>query len=826
MRFHLFNLLFLLIISVSTGRATDHSTKVYHANRLLSSIRIDGVLDDSGWSTGEVAEEFIQLEPSQGFPVSQKTLVRLLYDDKNLYVCAMMYDSSPDSIFLELGNRDEGSNLNSDAFRLGIDPYNTRQTGYVFEVTVSGVQSESYNDDLSFDAVWESATQIRNDGWSMEMRIPYSAIRFPAKENQIWGLQFARLIRRNREYDQWSLTPKEVQNRMMYWGTMEGMHGVSPPLRLSLTPYFSIYAENSPVFSSDGFEGYENSYSYSGGADLKIGLDERFTLDVTLLPDFSQVQSDNKVKNLTAFETIYEERRPFFKEGTDLFSKGNLFYSRRIGRTPELFYDVPSKLEDGEKIDQNPDKARLINATKISGRTDHGLGIGILNAVTNTTYATIQRADGSKRKIVTEPLSNYNIIVLDQQLKNNSKIFLTNTNVLRDGPARDANVTSSEISLENKKNTYRVRGGYSMSRVYKNEFNSSLQQHEKKVSVGNQYFTSLDKIQGISQYGISYEVTDRKYDKNDLGYNFRRDYSTTNLYYTYYKFNPFWKHFKYGYISFWLNRQGRLSDSNRQINLEAGTNIFLLFNSNWSIYSDFGSSLARGRDYYEPRVEGMYFLSPYYHWGSINITTNYNKRLAFDFGTRGNIADMISYKAYGYYIIPRLRISDKWSVSLYYYYDKYENDLGFVNFADSYNARPVFGRRDITTIVNTLSTRYLFKNDMSLSLSARHYWSQGKYDLFYSLRDDGGITQSTWDGNENFNSNYLTADLVYNWQFAPGSFFVITYKNQIFKDNADTFQGYFRNFSGSIDEAQSNSISLKLLYYLDYQTIQRKKRRA
>ncbi len=826
MRLFILSFLILVFSTVKAIFAEGYSDKVYRAARSGSTLRIDGILDDEAWNKAELAEGFTQLEPSQGFPVSQKTVVRLLYDDANLYICAMMYDSSPDSILQELGNRDEGSNLNSDAFRLGIDPYNTRQTGYVFEVTVSGVQSESYNDDLSFDAVWESATQIRNDGWSLEMRIPYSAIRFPAKEKQVWGLQFARLIRRNREYDQWSLTPKESQNRMMFWGTMEGMNGVSPPLRLSLTPYLSVYAENSPVYSSNGFEGYENSYSYSGGADLKIGLDERFTLDVTLLPDFSQVQSDNKVKNLTAFETIYEERRPFFKEGTDLFSKGNLFYSRRIGRTPELFYDVPSLLEEGEKIEQNPDKAKLINATKISGRTDKGLGIGILNAITNTTYATIKKADGSKRKIVTEPLSNYNILVLDQQLKNNSKIFIANTNVLREGSARDANVSSTEVSLENKKNTYRLRAGYSMSRVYKNETNDSLLQSEKKISVGNQYFSSLDRIQGKSQYGVSYEVTDKKYDKNDLGYNFRRDYSTTNLYYTYYKFNPFWKHFKYGYISFWVNRQGRLSDSNKEINLEAGTNIFLLFNSNWSLYTDFGTSLARGRDYYEPRVEGLYFLSPYYHWGSVNFTTNYNKRLAFDFGARGNLGNLIDYKAYGYYIIPRLRFSDKWSIILYYYYDKYENDLGFVGFRDEENVQPAFGRRDIRTITNTLSTRYLFKNDMSISLSARHYWSQGKYELFYSLREDGGLTQSLWEGNEDFNSNYITADLVYNWQFAPGSFFVVTYKNQIFKDNADTFHRYFRNFSGSIDDAQINSISLKLLYYLDYQSIHRKKGRA
>ncbi len=820
---------YILLVSFITRSAlvfcnpTDEVKKIYLATRLESVLKIDGILEEAAWEKAQIADNFIQLEPSEGLAVSQRSVVRLMYDNANLYVCAMLYDTSPDSVLQELGNRDEGGSINSDAFRLGIDPYNTRQTGYVFEVTVSGVQSESYNDDLSFDAVWQSATQIRNDGWSLEMRIPYSAIRFPAKDMQVWGLQFARLIRRNREYDQWSLTPKEVQNRMMYWGTLEGMSGITPPLRLSLTPYLSVYAENSPVYTNEGIDGYENSYSYSGGADLKLGLDERFTLDVTLLPDFSQVQSDNKVKNLTAFETIYEERRPFFKEGTDLFSKGNLFYSRRIGKIPGLFYDIPDLLEEGERIEHNPDKARLINATKVSGRTDQGLGLGILNAVTNTTYATIQRADGGTRKIETEPLSNFNILVLDQQLKNNSKVFFANTNVMREGDSRDANVSSAAVSLENKKNTYRVNANYSMSRVYENSIDQSNMIATKNVSVGNQYSSGIHKIKGNSQYGISYEVSDKKYDKNDMGYNFTHDYSTANVYYTLYKFNPFWKYFKYGNLSFWINRQGRLSDHNRQTNVEGGTNFFLLFNSNWSLYSDFGTSLARGRDYYEPRVEGLYFRNPLYHWGSINITTNYNRKLALDFGARGNLGNAIGYTSLGYYIIPRLRISNKWSVTLSYYYDKYDNDLGFVNFKENDSDQPVFGQRDITTITNTLTTRYLFKNDMSLSLSARHYWSQGEYSQFYLLRDDGGITEYFWGGNENFSSNYITADLVYNWQFAPGSFFLVTYKNQILKDVTEARHGYFRNFSSSIDEAQINSISLKILYYLDYLSIRRKK---
>src|SRR6185436_20004732 len=238
------------------------------------------------------------------------------------------------------------------------------------------------------------------------------------------------------------------------------------------------------------------------------GIDERFTLDMTLFPDFSQVQSDNKVKNLTAFETIYQENRPFFKEGVELFSKGGLFYSRRIGRTPGDFYSVEDQLGPGESVKQNPDKVRLLNGMKVSGRTDKGLGVGVFNAVTANTYATINTSEGGSRKILTEPLTNYNILVFDQNLPHNSDVYLVNTNVTREGSARDANVTTGFGAYELKNHGYRFSGRYSMSRVY--------DPHEQ-VKVGNQSGLSIDKQQGTWRYGVFSEYDDKNYDKNDLG---------------------------------------------------------------------------------------------------------------------------------------------------------------------------------------------------------------------------------------------------------------------------------------------------------------------
>lgn len=804
-----------LLLSLYSG--AEIVPKTYEAKAAISEIKIDGEENDPAWAMATIAGDFTQLEPIEGAPITQRTDVKVVYDNTAIYVFAVMHDTHPDSILHELGNRDEGLNLNADGFRFAIDPYNKRQSGYVFLVTASGVQTEYLDDDITFDAVWQSAVKITSTGWTAEMKIPYSAIRFPSTQSQIWGLQFARSIRRNREYDQWTLTPKEIQNKMLYWGTMTGIHDIKPPVRLTLTPYFSVYADRAPRFVNGLQTGYDNSFGYTGGADLKYGIDERFTIDMTLLPDFSQVQSDNKVKNLSAFETIYDEKRPFFKEGTTLFSKGNLFYSRRIGETPGLFYDVPYQLEEGEVLEKNPDKARLVNATKLSGRTDKGLGIGILNAITANTYARIKKADGSYRELLTEPLTNFNIIVLDQQLKHNSNVSLINTNVTRDGKARDANVTALRGAYQDKNNTIQISGAGNLTHV-------TQWSGTKNVKDGNLYFVAFDKIKGVSQYGISYESANENYDKNDLGYNFYSDYTSFNTYWTVQAFNPFWKYFKQGNITPFLNRSGRLSAGNKMTDITLGMNFFLLFNNNWSIYSEFGRSLADSYDYYEPRIQGRFCRVPGSHYGSVNFTTNYNKKLAFDFGGRFNFIDEWGYRSLGYYLNPIIRVSDKMSIRLEHFLDVYENDRGYIDYNENENSI-FYGSRDIITITNAITTRYLFKNDMSLSLTGRHYWSEGTYKDYFQLMGDGELiprahTELT---DYDFNSNYFTVDVVYNWQFAPGSSFIATFKNIILLDDNKTHYDYFRNFNRMLSSPQTNSISLKFLYYLDYQYFVRKK---
>jgi hypothetical protein len=257
------------------------------------------------------------------------------------------------------------------------------------------------------------------------MRIPYSALRFTSSEGQTWGLNITRRRNKTGQQYMWNPVDPKVNGFINQEGLWRGIEKIDAPIRLSFSPYFSTYVNHYP-YKTAGKK--DVTSSVNGGMDVKYGITDAFTLDMTLIPDFGQVQSDNQVLNLSPFEVRYNENRAFFTEGTELFNKGNLFYSRRIGSRPLHYWDVYGQLNTDEEVIKNPSESKLINATKISGRTKGGLGIGFFNALTKPIHATVEDNAKQKREIETAPLTNYNIIVFDQTLKNNSSVSFINTN--------------------------------------------------------------------------------------------------------------------------------------------------------------------------------------------------------------------------------------------------------------------------------------------------------------------------------------------------------------------------------------------------------------
>ncbi len=311
----------------------DVAKKRVQAQRIRQTIQLDGLLDEEAWLNAPPATGFLQLEPRPGEPASRRTEVRVLYDDVGLYVGARLFDE-PDSILMELSERDDFGN--TDWFGLFIDSYRDGINGVSFIVTPANVQFDAkystFGEDENWDAVWESRTSINAEGWVAELHIPYSAIRFPKTNEQTWHINFGRLIQRSQQKSFWSKIDPQQQGLLNQSGYLTGISGIQSPVRLQATPFLAVYGE----VHHDAAENPPNSWgrSINGGMDIKYGINDAFTLDMTLIPDFGEARSDNQVLNLSPFEVRFDENLAFFTEGAELFNKGGLFYSRRIGGLP------------------------------------------------------------------------------------------------------------------------------------------------------------------------------------------------------------------------------------------------------------------------------------------------------------------------------------------------------------------------------------------------------------------------------------------------------------------------------------------------------------
>lgn len=771
------------------------------ASRTYEKITVDGRDDEQQWSHADVATHFLELNPTEGKPPRFPTEVRVLYDDNNIYILGYCYDEYPDSILTQLGERDD--NLNADLFTVSLDTYNQMIDAFTFSVSASGVQSDARISDRSFNAVWESAVQIVEDGWIVEMEIPYYAIRFPKGKEQTWRVNFEREIRRSRTVLQWALVPKEVETELNYWGLLKGLDDIKDPLRLSLSPYVSSFAE---------YSGGQSTIGYGAGADLKLGLNESFTLDMTLLPDFSQVRSDNIIKNLGAFEVAFEEQRPFFQEGVELFNLGGLFYSRRIGGVPTRYGQAFSNLDSTEVGIDNPANAKLVNVAKVSGRNQKGLGIGVMNAITAPTNALIENtATETTRVVETNPLVNYSIVSLDQNLRNNSSVYFINLNTMRDGDFIDANVSAAGFNLVSKNSTYSISGNVNITQRDTSLLANLFKANPKD---GISYAINIAKIKGNFKYALSSESKSPNYNPNDLGLNFTTNIRRHALSLQYNKYNPFWiLNSSYNRFTFSLEQDYTTGDILKK---RYSGRFFFIFPSFNAISISMSSQIGDGIDLFESRVPGQPFIIPEFYYNGIGISTDYRKRFALDgsigYG-EGYFTDYVVNNYFDVNLSPIIRLSDKLTLTPSSNYSVFLNGAGFAGYFDG---EPVYGVRDVRTLVNILQGRYLFKNNLSLTLRVRHYWSYGLYDYYGGLDPEGYIIRDdSFAGNADFNFNAFNTDLIFAWQFAPGSFLNIVYKNDLQRDEQDIELSYFNNVRSVLEEGQRNTITMKVVYFFD-----------
>nr|WP_319399947.1 DUF5916 domain-containing protein [uncultured Carboxylicivirga sp.] len=771
-------------------------------------LKIDGLLDETCYQNSLPAKDFVQLQPYNGKPSYQPSEVYFFYDQKAIYIGAMLYDSAPDSIYNYLSERD---NIGmSDYFGVYLDPYNEGQLAFGFFITPAGVQSDikaiktSYDyEDGSWDAVWQSKTSITNKGWIVEMRIPYSALRFPLKDVHTWGLNMFRNIRRYNSNNSWNFIDRNVDGFIHQQGTLTGIKNIKPPVRLSFSPYLATYIEHS---EGSG----QTDFIYRGGLDLKYGINESYTLDMMLIPDFGQIQSDDKQLNLSPYELYYAERRQFFTEGIELFNRGDIFYSRRIGGYPKFSSNASDNLAPNETIDKMPSETQLVNATKISGRNKKGFAIGFLNAMSLKSYATIRDTlSNVTRESLVQPFTNYNVSVIDQSLKNNSYISLINTNMTVANNPFMANVTATEFQFRNKSLKYALSGQAGVSHRGAND-----------KETGSFTKLKLEKNRGKWQYGIEQEIISDDYNPNDMGYLQRNNRFDSELHLTYQQVEPF-SIFRQMFTNIWYeqNRVMKPWDIN---NHETGIYTEWQFMNNYGIEARF-TYISDDKNYDEPRVAGRYFFKP--------ETFNYNFFAHTDWTKKFHV-----YAYYGEYKRPERNQKGNWcgvglgsqlgpklSMSLEMSYEAEQNDYGYVSKNDSQDSIH-FARRDVGTIENVLEVSYTFNNQLSLRLRGRHYWSGVESKQFYLLQDDGNLhPDEHYKENHDFNFNAFNVDMVLRWIFAPGSEMTLGWKNAIFNQDDSFENDYGHNLEIIWNSEQTNTISLRVLYYIDYNMLLKKK---
>ena len=800
-----FILVLFVLLSIPNRAQSNQNRKTIKTTRISKAPKIDGDLSDMAWQNAEIATDFVVLRPANGKLVAAdyQTEVKVVYNNNAIYIAAKMKDPNPEKIPREFAVRDNFSI--ADFFLVTINPNDDGQNPFEFIVQATGNQADSKvsngREDFNWSAVWDSASRITKDGWVVEMEIPYRALRFANRPVQSWGFNFHRRLELLNEQHTWNHIDNTVGRWTQYDGLITDFREIKPTTRLNLYPYQSAITRT--------FEG-KTDFDWAVGMDIKYGLTENFTLDATLIPDFSQVGFDDVVLNLGPFEQQFTDQRQFFTEGTELFNIANLFYSRRIGAAPIDQFNVAGNLAANEEIIDRSDKTTMLNAVKISGRTKKGLGIGLFNAFTQKAEAVIRNnTTGEIRKETLEPFTNYNILVLDQQFNQNSSVSLINTNVSRAGDFRDANVTAMKWHVETKDSKYNMDGSFRLS---------TISDDSNFPNTGYTFDNSFGYNSGHWFWEVGYNFESKDFNPNDLGILFSNDQQTIYNNVGWRTLQPTKKFNRYSF-NMWNNTNfqhfsGVYTGFNGGLNFNAQTRDRFSFGMNFNYGSE-------QKDFFEPRqgtTSGVYFLQPERFGFNGWISTNSQKKLALDMNGYYTTFSDNPKLGYGFSLAPRYRFNNQFALRYQLRFGKTNDDQGFV---DQTSNNIIFGFRDRKNYTNTISGKFNFNTNSSISLSFRHYWEAVNYNSFNNLNPDGTLAVNSNYIGDNVNFNSWNLDLNYLWQFAPGSQLIAFYRNSIFNFDNDADLTFTQNLENLFNQSQQHTFSLRFVYFIDYNKLKK-----
>ena len=568
-------LTFLFLPSLFFSAGKTNSDKVVSALKTENiKIILDGNLNEPIWQNPPI-KDFTQRDPNEGMPASEETHVWIAYDDENIYVAARCFDSHPELIDASLTRRD--NYMLSDWFAFYVDPYNDKKSGYFFVVNAGGsiIDGVLFNDswdDNSWDGIWEAKTKIDDKGWTVEMRIPFSQLRFKESDKMKWGINFAREIKRKNERAYYVMVPKKESGFVSRFAILDGLNGIKPKQRIEVLPYivqkaqYLVHDANDPFYKS-------NQYKTLLGADFKIGVGSNLNIDGTINPDFGQVEVDPAVINLTAFESYFEEKRPFFIEGSNIFYFGiggannnwgfnfgwpELFYSRRIGARPH------GDVSDNEFV-KYPSETRILGAAKLTGKLNETTSIGAISAITERTYATVFN-NGIKHDEEVEPLAHYGVLRTKKEFNDGKQaigfMFTTvnrdlHTNSLKNILSKNAYTFGIDgWTFLDESKVYVLTGAFAGSYVEgSKEYLLELQQKpyrylqrpdatffkldSSRTSLSGYYGRlMLNKQEGNFYVNAAVGVVSPGFEQNDLGFQWNADKINTHIVLGYRWFEP------------------------------------------------------------------------------------------------------------------------------------------------------------------------------------------------------------------------------------------------------------------------------------------------
>ena len=868
----------LTVVSASAQQGTKQhgAVPVVQAMRATSSIAVDGRLDDEVWLKAPASTEFTQREPEEGKPGSERTELRVAYDDTALYIGARLHDRESARIARQLSRRD--GQAEADVFALFLDPHHDHLTGAMFAVSAAGVQADAtiFNDswqDESWDAVWESAVRIDEEGWTLEMRVPYSQLRFPSADRHTFGINAMRYIQRKNERAWLVHVPKTESGLASRLGHLEGIEGVSPRRSVELLPYVVSRGEFiAPDSSDDPFN--DGARGFAGaGVDLKYRLSSNLSLDGTINPDFGQVEVDPAVVNLTAFETFFEEKRPFFIEGANTFSNFGrtgsnsfwgfnraepmIFYSRRIGRSPQ----GPA---DGDFVDR-PSASTILGAAKLTGKTRSGWSVGLLDAVTGRERAKTRTGGGAGEAEV-EPLSNYLVGRAQREAGRLGVGFLA-TAVNRDlrAPALRSYLPAQSYVggadghyYLNGKRDWVVTGRIAASTVTGStdaiaRLQSSSQRYFDRPDAGHVAFepdattlrgwtgsVNLNRQSGVHGVNAALWGVSPGFDSSDAGFNFSSDRAGMHVAYRWRnpKVNRFARE-RFIAVAKWYTWNFA-----RELQ---GDGIHMFGNVQLKNYWTIFANAALFRDVQDDRGTrgGPSMLSPGARGGSIGVESDSRKRISLGVNVN-SYSNSVGGSTFGTGLNIRYRPLASLEISAGPSYDRNRNVAQYVGtFADP-AAEPTFGSRYVFAMLKqreaSLTTRvnYVLSPKMSLQIYLQPLISVGRYDGFkelalprtfdfvrygadagtiahdaagrsYEVTPGGGAPFTFSDPDFNFKSLRLNA--IYRWEWRPGSALYLVWTEQR-EDQARPGEFAFRRDLGSTFRAPADDVLMfKMVYW-------------